>query len=62
MDRPRRETRPPQRYCEADLVAYALSVVEVIDVSGKPLTCSEALSHVDSNKWIVSLYDKIESL
>ena len=30
-DRPRRDIRPPQRYREADLVAYALNVAEEID-------------------------------
>ena len=29
-DRPRREVRPPQRYAEADLVAYALNAVDML--------------------------------
>ena len=30
-DRPKRIIRPPQRYAETDLVAYALSVADEID-------------------------------
>ena len=32
-DKPRRNVRPPQRYGEADLVAYALNGAEGIDSS-----------------------------
>lgn len=42
-DRPRREIRPPQIYGETDFVAYALSIAEKTDASGKPLTYLETL-------------------
>lgn len=62
MDRPRREIRPPRRFGEVDFVAYAQSITKETDVSGEPLTYSEALSHAQSDKWIVSMHEEIESL
>ncbi|XP_027171701.1 uncharacterized protein LOC113771304 [Coffea eugenioides] len=59
-DRPRRDIRPPQRY--ANLVAYALSVVEETDIVGEPTTYSEAVSCDDSAKWLIAMNKKIESL
>ena len=59
-DRPRREIRPPQRY--ADFVAYALSVGEETNSIGEPTSYSEAVSSVDSTKWLFSMQEEIESL
>ncbi|KAL3505150.1 hypothetical protein ACH5RR_034991 [Cinchona calisaya] len=47
-DRSRREIRPPQRY--ANLVAYALSVIEETDGVGEPSTYFEAVSCDNSAK------------
>ncbi|KAK3011590.1 hypothetical protein RJ639_012236 [Escallonia herrerae] len=46
-NRPRREIRPPQKYGYADMVAYALSVAESIDVE-KPVTYKEAIKSAES--------------
>ena len=59
-DRPRREIRPPQRY--ADIVAYALSVGEETNSIGEPASYSEAVSSIDSTKWLFSMQEEIESL
>lgn len=47
--RSRIKIRPSQRYGEADLVVYAMSVVEVTNVSGEAFDL-EAFSHVDFEK------------
>ena len=54
-DRTRRDIRRPQRYVEADLVAYALKVVESIESSEKPSTYLEAISCNDSSKWMITM-------
>ena len=59
-DRPRRVIRPPQRY--ADFVAYALSGGEETNSIGEPTSYSEAVSSVDSSKWLISMQEEIESL
>ncbi|KAG8502376.1 hypothetical protein CXB51_000462 [Gossypium anomalum] len=45
----RREIKPPKKYAEADLVAYALNVAEDIDVNQEPSNYSEAVVHC---KWV----------
>ncbi|KAG8500597.1 hypothetical protein CXB51_004498 [Gossypium anomalum] len=40
--RTRREIKPPKKYTEADLVAYALNVAEYIDANQEPSNYSEA--------------------
>ncbi|KAG8473091.1 hypothetical protein CXB51_035032 [Gossypium anomalum] len=49
-NRTRREIKPPKKYVEADLVAYALNVAEDIDANHKPSNYSEAISCEDSKK------------
>ena len=61
-DRPRRDIRPLQRYGEADLVAYALNVVEDIDASAEPSTYSDAVSCNNSGKWMIAMSEEMESL
>ncbi|KAG8474279.1 hypothetical protein CXB51_033804 [Gossypium anomalum] len=46
-NRTRREIKPPKKYAEADLVAYALNVAEDIDVNQEPSNYSEAISCED---------------
>ncbi|KAG8480907.1 hypothetical protein CXB51_025473 [Gossypium anomalum] len=43
----KREIKPPKKYAEADLVAYALNVAEDIDVNQEPSSYSEAISCED---------------
>ena len=46
-DRERRTIKPPQKYSEADMVAYALSVADNIEYSEEPSTYEEAVSYSD---------------
>ncbi|KAG8498939.1 hypothetical protein CXB51_005359 [Gossypium anomalum] len=43
-NRTKREIKPPKKYAEADLVAYALNVAEDIDANQEPSNYSEAIS------------------
>ncbi|KAG8501803.1 hypothetical protein CXB51_004715 [Gossypium anomalum] len=52
----------PQKYAEADLVAYALNVAEDIDANQEPSNYSEAISCEDSEKWMFAMQEKMESL
>ncbi|KAG6469553.1 hypothetical protein ZIOFF_070482 [Zingiber officinale] len=61
-DRHRRDIRLPQRYAEADLVAYALNVAEKIDFNEEPAPLSEAISCHDSGKWMIAIQEEMKSL
>ena len=61
-DRPRRPIKLPQRYAEADMVAYALNMAEDINADKEPSTYKEVISCVDSEKWLISMHKEIESL
>ena len=52
-DRERRTIKPPQKYGEANLVAYALSVADNIESSEELSTYEEAISCSDSSKWMI---------
>ena len=43
-DREKRTIKPPQKYGEADLVAYSLSIANNIDSNEEPSTYEEAVS------------------
>ncbi|KAG8488618.1 hypothetical protein CXB51_016586 [Gossypium anomalum] len=58
----RREIKPPKKYAEADLVAYALNVAEDIDANREPSNYSEAISCKDSEKWMFAIQEEMESL
>ncbi|KAG8500695.1 hypothetical protein CXB51_002843 [Gossypium anomalum] len=58
----RREIKPPKKYAEADLVAYALNVAEDIDTNQEPSNYSEAVSCEDSEKWMFAMQEEMESL
>ncbi|KAG8490261.1 hypothetical protein CXB51_016079 [Gossypium anomalum] len=58
----RREIKPPKKYAEADIVAYALNVAEDIDVNQEPSNYSEAISCEDSEKWMFAMQEEMESL
>ncbi|KAG8478386.1 hypothetical protein CXB51_028195 [Gossypium anomalum] len=58
----RREIKPPKKYAEADLVAYALNVAEDIDANQEPSNYSEAISCEDSEKWMFAMQEEMESL
>ena len=61
-NRTRREIKPPKKYAEADLVAYALNVAEDIDANQEPSNYSEAVSCEDSEKWMFAMQEEMESL
>ncbi|KAG8481304.1 hypothetical protein CXB51_026078 [Gossypium anomalum] len=58
----KREIKPPKKYAEADLVAYALNVAEDIDTNQEPSNYSEAISCEDSEKWMFAMQEEMESL
>ncbi|KAG8477597.1 hypothetical protein CXB51_030467 [Gossypium anomalum] len=60
--RTKREIKPPKKYAEADLVAYALNVAEDIDANQEPSNYSEAISCEDSEKWMFAMQEEMESL
>ena len=57
-----RTIKPSYKYGEADLVAYALSVANNIESSEEPSTYEEVVCCSDSNKWMISMQEKMESL
>ncbi|KAG8480261.1 hypothetical protein CXB51_024850 [Gossypium anomalum] len=61
-NRTKREIKPPKKYAEADLVAYALNVAEDIDANQEPSNYSEAISCEDSEKWMFAMQKEMESL
>ena len=61
-DREKRTIKLPQKYGEADLVAYALSVPNNIESIEEPSTYEEALSYSDSSKWMIAMQEEMESL
>ena len=61
-DKERRTIKPPQKYGEAGLVAYALSVANNIESSEEPSTYEETVSCSDSSKWMISMQEGMESL
>ena len=54
-DGPKRDIKPPQRYDEADLVAYALNVAKDIDSSVEPSTYFEVINCDDSSRWMIAM-------
>ena len=44
------------------MVAYALNVAENIDAGEEPSTYNEAISCVDSEKWLIAMNEEMESL
>ncbi|KAG8483097.1 hypothetical protein CXB51_022015 [Gossypium anomalum] len=61
-NRTRREIKPPKKYAEADLVAYALNVAEAIDANQELSNYSKAISCEDSEKWMFAMQEEMESL
>ena len=58
----KRTIKLPQRYVEADMVAYTLNVAEDIEASEEPSNYKEPISCMDSKKWLVAMYEEMESL
>ncbi|KAH9684683.1 DNA (cytosine-5)-methyltransferase [Citrus sinensis] len=60
-DRERRAIKMPKKYGIADLISYALIVVDEVN-GGEPLSCKEALCCGDKLKWYAAMQDEIISL
>ena len=60
-DRDRREIKAPTRYGYSDLIAYALSVAEEL-LDDEPKSFHEAIKSNDSNRWVIAMNEKLESL
>jgi len=59
--RARRHIRPPKQYAYADMIAYALSVAESIEIH-EPSTYNEAISSGEAAERIVVITEEMESL
>jgi len=57
----RRQIKPPQRYAQADIVSFALSVVEDIEAQDL-VTYREAITSNESSQWIGAMNEELESL
>ncbi|GKB10607.1 retrovirus-related pol polyprotein from transposon TNT 1-94 [Tanacetum coccineum] len=60
-DRQKRNVRAPQRFRHEDLVAYAFTLAEDIEVQ-KPFTYGEAIGSLESKQWSLAMNEKMESL
>ena len=60
--RERRTIRPPHKYGETDLIAYALSVVDNIESSEESSTYEEVVNCNDSGKWMIAMQEEMKSL
>ena len=52
----------PRRYAKTDFMAYAFSAAVEIDSVEEPSTYDEAIISLDSEKWIVTMNDRIPFL
>ena len=57
-----RTIKPPHKYGEANLVAYALSVADNIESSEESFTYEEEVSYSDLGKWMIAMQEEMESL
>lgn len=60
-NREMRQIRPPKRYSYADLVVYALSVAEDIEVH-ESCTYHEVITSGELAQWTIAMSEEIESL
>ena len=58
----RRTIKAPHKYGEADLIAYALSIVDNIESSEEYSTYEKAVSCSDSGKWMIAMQEEMKSL
>ncbi|KAG8489021.1 hypothetical protein CXB51_017120 [Gossypium anomalum] len=58
-NRTRREIKPPKKYAEVNLVAYALNVAKDIDANQESSNYSEAISCEDSKKWMFAMQEEL---
>ncbi|GJS97909.1 retrovirus-related pol polyprotein from transposon TNT 1-94 [Tanacetum coccineum] len=61
QDRQKRNVRAPQRFRHEDLVAYAFTIAEDIEVQ-EPFTYGEAIGSPESKQWSLAMNEKMESL
>lgn len=60
-DRQRRTIKPPTRLGYADIIAYALNIVDEPDTS-EPATYKDAISCQQKNKWLKAMKEEMDSL
>jgi len=59
--RPKRVTKPPERYGFEDMAAYALNAAKEID-SNEPATYEEVIHHPEAKNWLLTMKEEMESL
>ena len=57
-----RTMKPPHKYGEVDLVAFALSIADNIESNQEPSTYEEVVNCNDSSKWMIVMQEEMESL
>ena len=60
-DRTRRDVKAPERYIEADIIAYALHIANQ-STEPEPRSYSEAINSRDSQKWKQAMMKELKSL
>lgn len=60
-DRQRRNIKPPSRFDDSDVAAYALVMFELIEEE-EPLTYGEAIRSKNKRKWIAASDEEMDSL
>ena len=60
-DKEKRSVRAPSRYDYADIIAFTFSVAESIN-EDEPMTCYEAITNKDKDKWLSAMKEEIQSL
>lgn len=61
-DRLRRNVKPPSRYDDGDVAAYALVMADMIEEEEEPLTYGEAIRGKNGKFWKAASDDEIDSL
>lgn len=60
-DRVRRTSRPPARYSDSEMIFYALTIAEQLELE-EPLTYKEAMEIKEKDKWLQAMNEEICSL
>ena len=60
-DRERRVINPPLRFDHANMVAFALNIVQEIETN-EPRNYVKAIKSNQSKNWIATMYEEINSL
>lgn len=60
-DKQRREIKPPQRYAQSDMLSFALSLAEEVEID-ELVSYKEARRCKNKDKWLEAMNEEIDSL